>query len=135
MKSLAKNSILNAVYNVLNILFPLVTSSYVTRILLPAGVGKVAYAQSIVYYFVLLAMLGIPNYGLREIARIRDNQKKKNKIDFRNRNQELIEYHSFLLLTNRELEKLNNNNDDIYHLGLRKEKILLLLNVRLHYYV
>lgn len=80
MKSLAKNSILNAVYNVLNILFPLVTSSYVTRILLPAGVGKVAYAQSIVYYFVLLAMLGIPNYGLREIARIRDNQKKKNKL-------------------------------------------------------
>ncbi len=80
MKSLAKNSILNIVYNILNILFPLVTSSYVTRVLLPAGVGKVAYAQSIVYYFVLMAMLGIPNYGLRETARIRDNQEKKNKL-------------------------------------------------------
>lgn len=80
MKSLAKNSAFNALYTILNFLFPLVTSVYVSRVLLPEGVGKVAYAQSIVSYFVTLASLGLPNYGLREIARVKENQEKKNKL-------------------------------------------------------
>ena len=80
MKSLAKNSAFNAVYTILNLLFPLITSVYVARVLLPEGVGKVAYAQSVVSYFVILASLGLPNYGLREIARIRENQEKKNRL-------------------------------------------------------
>lgn len=80
MKSLAKNSIFYTIYTVLNLIFPLVTSIYVSRVLLPIGVGKVAYAQSIASYFVILAGLGIPNYGLREIAKLRDNQEKKNKL-------------------------------------------------------
>ena len=80
MKSLAKNSAFNALYTILNLLFPLVTSVYVARVLMPEGVGKVAYAQSIVAYFVTFASLGLPNYGLREIARVKDNQEKKNKL-------------------------------------------------------
>lgn len=80
MKSLAKNGIFNTTYTVLNILFPLITSSYVARVILTEGIGKVAYAQSIVSYFVLLACLGIPNYGLREIAKIKDNKEKKSKL-------------------------------------------------------
>lgn len=80
MKSLAKNSAFNAFYTVLNLLFPLVTSIYVARVLLPEGVGKVAYAQSIVSYFTILASLGLPNYGLREIARVREKIKEKNKL-------------------------------------------------------
>lgn len=80
MKSLAKNSAFNALYTVLNLLFPLVTSVYVARVLLPEGVGKVAYAQSIVSYFVTFASLGLPNYGLREIARVKGEQEKKNKL-------------------------------------------------------
>lgn len=43
-KSLLKNSIFNIIYTVSNILFPFVTSIYVSRILLPVGVGKVAGA-------------------------------------------------------------------------------------------
>ena len=80
MKSLAKNSAFNALYTVLNLLFPLITSVYVARVLLPEGVGKVAYAQSIVAYFVSFASLGLPNYGLREIARAKGKQEKKNKL-------------------------------------------------------
>lgn len=80
MKSLAKNSAFNALYTILNLLFPLITSVYVARVLQPEGVGKVAYAQSIVAYFVTFASLGLPNYGLREIARVKNNQVKKNKL-------------------------------------------------------
>ena len=65
-KSLTKNSIYNVIYTIANILFPFATSIYVSRILLPAGVGKVASAQNIVSYFVTLAALGLPSYGVRE---------------------------------------------------------------------
>lgn len=56
-KSLTKNSIYNVIYTIANILFPFATSIYVSRILLPVGVGKVASAQNIVSYFVTLAAL------------------------------------------------------------------------------
>ena len=79
-KSLAKNSIYNIIYTVVNILFPFATSIYVSRILLPAGVGKVASAQNIASYFVTLAALGLPSYGVREFAKIRDSEAKKNKL-------------------------------------------------------
>ena len=62
MKSLAKNSFYNIIYQVLNLLFPLVTSVYVSRIIFEDGIGKVAYAQNITSYFVTLALLGFPAY-------------------------------------------------------------------------
>ena len=71
-KSLTKNSIYNVIYTIANILFPFATSIYVSRILLPAGVGKVASAQNIVSYFVTLAALGLPSYGVREFAKVRE---------------------------------------------------------------
>ena len=79
-KSLVKNSIFNIIYTVANILFPFVTSVYVSRILLPAGVGKVAAAQNLASYFVTLAALGLPSYGVREFAKVRDDEKRKNSL-------------------------------------------------------
>lgn len=67
-------------YTVANILFPFVTSIYVSRILLPVGVGKVASAQNIVSYFVTLAALGLPSYGVREFAKVRDNKAERDKL-------------------------------------------------------
>lgn len=80
MKSLTKNSLFNAFYQVLNMVFPLISSAYVARILLPYGVGRVAYAQNIAAYFVTAAALGIPTVGLRAISKSRDNQEKKDKV-------------------------------------------------------
>ncbi|MCB5441015.1 flippase [Anaerostipes hadrus] len=80
MKSLAKNSFYNIIYQVLNLLFPLVTSVYVSRIIFEDGIGKVAYAQNITSYFVTLALLGFPAYGVREISKIRSDTNKKNTI-------------------------------------------------------
>lgn len=78
-KSLLNNSLYNMLYKGLNIIFPLVTVTYVSRILLPAGVGKVSYAQNIAQYFVTLAALGIPNYGIREIAKRRESREETSK--------------------------------------------------------
>ena len=79
-KSLAKNSIYNIIYTVANILFPFATSIYVSRILLPVGVGKVASAQNIASYFVTIAALGLPSYGVREFAKLRENKCERNKL-------------------------------------------------------
>ena len=44
--SLAKNSIFNVCYQLLNVIFPLISASYVARVLMPSGVGLVAMAQN-----------------------------------------------------------------------------------------
>ena len=56
------------------IAFPLVSSAYVSRILLPTGVGKVAYAQNIASYFITFAALGVGSYGVREIGKNQNNK-------------------------------------------------------------
>lgn len=79
-KSLAKNSIYYLVYQVLNVIFPFISGMYVARILLPDAIGKVSYAQNISSYFALLAFLGIPTYGLREISRTRQDKNELSKL-------------------------------------------------------
>lgn len=79
-KSLIVNAAFNVVYRVLNVLFPLITAAYVARVLGPTGVGKVGYAQNIVSYFVMFAVLGIPRYGTREIAKARQDPDAVNKL-------------------------------------------------------
>lgn len=74
MKSLAKNSIYNIVYQLLSLIFPLLSSMYVARIILEDGVGKVAYAQNIASYFTAIALLGFPAYGIREIAKVKEDR-------------------------------------------------------------
>lgn len=67
-KSLRVNSLYNTFYRLVNVIYPLITATYTARVLQPAGVGAVAYAQNIAQYFILLAPMGIPNYGIRLIA-------------------------------------------------------------------
>ena len=79
-KPMLKNSVFNIIYTASNILFPFITSIYVSRILLPVGVGKVASAQNIASYFVTAAALGLPSYGVREFAKVREDTAKKNSL-------------------------------------------------------
>jgi len=79
-KSLTKNSLYYLFYNILNIAFPFATGIYVARVLLAGAIGEVTYAQNIANYFVIFAFLGIPTYGLREIAKVRDNKTELNKL-------------------------------------------------------
>lgn len=79
MKSLKKNIIFNIIYNICNLAFPLVTSMYVSRILLPEGIGNISFTQTNVSYFVSLAVLGTATYGVREIAKVRENRQLTDK--------------------------------------------------------
>ncbi len=74
-----KNFIYNIVYQVLVLFLPLVTIPYVSRILGANGIGIYSYTYSIAYYFMIIAMLGLNNYGNRTIAKIRDNKEKLSK--------------------------------------------------------
>ena len=75
-KSVKFNFIMNIVLTMSNFIFPLITFPYVSRILLPIGTGKVAFATSIVTYFSMFAQLGIPTYGIRVCAQVRDDKEK-----------------------------------------------------------
>lgn len=79
-KSIVKNMFFNVLYRVVNMLFPLLTAIYISHVLKATGVGKVSIAQNIVQYFVLIAPLGISNYGTREIAKIRNKKEETEKL-------------------------------------------------------
>ena len=68
MSSVKRNFGYNIVYQILMIMIPMITTPYLSRILEPAGLGEYSYSFSIADYFALTAMLGIKNYGNREIA-------------------------------------------------------------------
>jgi O-antigen/teichoic acid export membrane protein len=68
------NVVMNMILTSSQFIFPLVTVPYVSRILLTHGAGAVAFAQSIVSYFSLIAQLGIPVYGVKLCASIRDDR-------------------------------------------------------------
>ncbi|MCY7050964.1 flippase [Streptococcus parasanguinis] len=78
--SLVKNSLYNVSYKLLNIIFPLVSATYTARVILASGVGEVSFAQNVVSYFTTIAALGIPNYGIREIAKVRGKIEETNKV-------------------------------------------------------
>ncbi len=77
--SLKKNYMYNIAYQVLLLILPLVTSPYLSRTIGADGVGVYSYSYSIAYYFVLFAMLGVNNYGSREVAGARDDYVKLRK--------------------------------------------------------
>ena len=74
--SLKKNFIMNAILTMSSFLFPLISFPYVSRVLLPAGTGRVSFATSVVSYFWLIAYLGVPTYGVRACAKVRDDREK-----------------------------------------------------------
>lgn len=75
-KSIKINFIYNLLNTVTSLLFPLITFPYVSRILMPEGIGLVNFYQSIIQYIVLLSSLGIPMYAIRETAKYRDDKRK-----------------------------------------------------------
>ena len=68
MSKLRSNVIYQAIYHVLAVCIPLVTSPYLSRVLGAEGLGIYSYNYSIVSYFMLFALLGVSTYGLRTIS-------------------------------------------------------------------
>lgn len=78
-KSLKGNMMLNAVRNLMSIIFPLITFPYVSKILQVDNLGKYNFSNSIISYFVLIAGLGISSYAIREGAGFRNDKKALSK--------------------------------------------------------
>lgn len=74
-----KNFIYNMIYQLLVMIIPIITAPYLSRVLGAGGVGQYSYTYSIVYYFMLLTMLGVNNYGNRTIAKVRNDKSQLSK--------------------------------------------------------
>lgn len=74
--SIKRNVILNILKQCCNIVFPLITYPYVSRILMAENFGRYSFADSVITLAMTVAGLGIGAYGLREGAKIRDDKDK-----------------------------------------------------------
>lgn len=75
-KSIKLNFVMNAILTMSSMIFPLITFRYVSGILMPEGTGKVSFAISLITYFNMFAQLGIPTYGIRACAMVRDDKEE-----------------------------------------------------------
>jgi len=80
MGTLKKNALYNILLSVSQVIFPLVTFPYITRVLRPDGLGAVTFVDNYTQYFILVAALGIPVYGMREIARASKDLQERSKV-------------------------------------------------------
>ena len=79
-KSILKNYLYNLTYQILTLILPLITASYLARVLGAAGNGIYIYTYTMVNYFVLFGSLGISMYGQREIAYVQNDKSKMKKV-------------------------------------------------------
>ena len=77
--SVRYNFIMNFILTTSQFLFPLITFPYISRVLLATGNGKVTFVASVANYFMMVASLGIPTYGIRACAQVRDDKDKLSK--------------------------------------------------------
>lgn len=86
---------INYLFNLINsgsqLLFPLITFPYASRIMLADGIGHVNFFQSIISYISLFTCLGIPMYAIREVAKVRNNA-----VEMTRTTVEILLLHAFL---------------------------------------
>ena len=67
-KSVRANYIYNAAYQVLNLITPLITTPYISRVLKADSIGTYSFVYSVMSYFALFAGMGIGIHGQREVS-------------------------------------------------------------------
>ena len=83
MGKITKNYVFNLFYQLLVFIVPLVTAPYLARTLGPDETGVYAYVYSLASLITTIVMLGIFNYGSRQIAYTRDNPEELNNTFWR----------------------------------------------------
>ena len=78
-KSIKKNFIYNLVYQLMMLVSPLVVTPYVSRVLGVDNVGLYSYADSMVAYFALFAVLGTTTYGQRAISYVQEEKEARSR--------------------------------------------------------
>jgi len=76
IRSVKTNVLLNIIRQGVNMITPLITVPYISRVLDKEYYGRVSFSRTFVSYFILLAGLGITNYAVREGAKLREDKNK-----------------------------------------------------------
>lgn len=79
-QSIQVNALLNVIKQGCVIIFPLITYSYITRVLGSNNLGRYSFSDSVIQYFIAIASLGVPTYAIREVARVREDKEKMEKL-------------------------------------------------------
>lgn len=80
LTNLKKNLVYNFLLSCSRVLLPVVTIPYLSVVLDPDGIGKVGFIDSLTWYFVSIAEFGIITYGIREVARAKDDKAALEKL-------------------------------------------------------
>ena len=75
-----KNFIYSFTLTASNLIFSFITYPYVSRVLGVKNIGTCDYVDSIINYFVLLSTLGLGSYGIREIAKCKDDKAECSRV-------------------------------------------------------
>ena len=78
--SIKKNIAYKTLLVVSNYLISFVTFPYVSRVLGVSNLGLVNFVDNTINYFLIFASMGIGVLGVREIAKIKDDAKKRSKV-------------------------------------------------------
>ncbi len=81
-KSLKTNFIYNLICQLIVLVIPLITIPYLSRVLLEDGIGAYSYAEAMVTYFTMFALLGSSVYAQREVSARRGNIEETSKVFF-----------------------------------------------------
>lgn len=82
MGKIVKNYIYNGLYQIFIIIVPLITAPYLARVLGATNMGVYSYVNSTANLIVNIGLLGVYDYGNRQIAYYRDDDEKISKIFF-----------------------------------------------------
>ena len=78
--SLKRNYIYNLLYRIVMVITPLITAPYISRVVGPEGIGQYSFTYAVSHYFLIIAVLGVSDYGTRSIAKVRDNPNDRSVI-------------------------------------------------------
>ena len=80
MKSIKLNALAYMGIRLLNIVFPILTGTYIARVLDKTDYGYFNSVDTIISFFIPFATFGVYSYGLRAISNVRDNKEKTNQV-------------------------------------------------------
>lgn len=77
MKKTFSNIFFNTIYQIFLVIVPIITAPYLSRVLGANNMGKYSFVETIITLFTTVGLIGLNDYGTREIAYVRDNSKKE----------------------------------------------------------
>lgn len=73
------NYIYQSSWQILNLMVPLITTPYVSRVLEADGVGAFSYVYSVICYLIIFSNLGINAYAQRKISTLQEDERSLKK--------------------------------------------------------